>query len=333
MKDFEYKYKVLVRCVTYNQSAYIIDALNGFTMQETNFPFVCTIIDDASTDGEQGVIRHYLQENFDLNEHGTVRQEESDDYTLVFARHKTNTNCFFVVLFLKYNHYSIWKDKHIYIKKWIEESKYSALCEGDDYWTDPLKLQKQVDFMDSHSDFSMCFHGADVIIDSGDYSTFDNSMHDNLEEREYTGLELARRWQIPTASMLYRSIIEHPRDRNLLSGDVSLQLQCAKEGRVYCMSESMSVYRRTAGGVSLRMKGYSILQRVDRLLAFIYYFPEFKEPFEEGLVKLLGTHFYSKYLFNTLSVVFKRREVFRYFMTGVKSEFKPTIDRLVHNNR
>ncbi len=54
------KWQVCVKCFTYNHASYIEDAMNGFTMQQTNFPFVCTIVDDASTDGEQDVIKKYL---------------------------------------------------------------------------------------------------------------------------------------------------------------------------------------------------------------------------------------------------------------------------------
>lgn len=135
---------VRVSCMTYNHAPYIDDAMNGFCMQETSFPFVCTIVDDASTDGEQEVIKKYLQENFDLQDKSIVRNEETDDYLLTFARHKTNHNCFFAVLFLKYNHYRK-KSKAPYIKEW-SNTDFLALCEGDDYWIDPLKLQKQVDY-------------------------------------------------------------------------------------------------------------------------------------------------------------------------------------------
>ena len=147
-------FKICVRCTTYNQSSYIEDALNGFTMQETNFPYVCTILDDASTDGEQEVIKKYLQEHFDLDNRSVVRNEETDDYVLTFAQHKTNRNCYFAVLFLKYNHYSIKKAKDQYIKEWLDV-KYIALCEGDDYWIDPYKLQKQVDYLESHPNCTM----------------------------------------------------------------------------------------------------------------------------------------------------------------------------------
>ena len=64
----EIKFKVCVRCMTYNHSAFIEDAMNGFCMQRTNFPFVCIIVDDASTDSEQEVIKNYLQKNFLLED-------------------------------------------------------------------------------------------------------------------------------------------------------------------------------------------------------------------------------------------------------------------------
>ena len=71
----KYKYLVCVHCMTYNHASYITDALNGFTMQQTTFPFVCTIVDDASTDGEQEAIRNYLEASFDLDDLMVVRKE------------------------------------------------------------------------------------------------------------------------------------------------------------------------------------------------------------------------------------------------------------------
>ena len=61
------KFKVCCRCFTFNHAKFITDTMNGFTMQQTSFPFVCTIVDDASTDGEQQVICKYLEEDFDLS--------------------------------------------------------------------------------------------------------------------------------------------------------------------------------------------------------------------------------------------------------------------------
>ena len=168
----QYKWMVCVRCFTFNHALYIEDAMNGFTMQQTNFPYVCCIVDDASTDGEQDVIRNYLKINFDLTDKSFFRNEETDDYELIYARHKTNHNCFFATFFLKYNHYSSPEKKarkFLYIGEWWDNAKYFALCEGDDYWINSTKIQKQVDFMEVHSDYSMCFHNA--IIDRTGYNT------------------------------------------------------------------------------------------------------------------------------------------------------------------
>ena len=168
MKENEHLWKVCVRCKTFNQAKYIEDALNGFTMQETKFPYVCCIIDDASTDGEPVVIRNYLQMHFDLQDTSLVRNEDNDAYSLIFARHKTNSQCYFAVLLLKYNHYSIKKDPIPYIKEWEKDTNYIAYCEGDDFWNNPQKLQSQADFMDAHPNHSMCFHAVNFLYSNGE---------------------------------------------------------------------------------------------------------------------------------------------------------------------
>lgn len=153
------RFKVHVSCMTFNHAPYIVDAMNGFTMQQTTFPFVCIIMDDASTDGEQEVISHYLENNFDLDDKAIVRNEETENYRLVFARHKTNFNCYFVVLFLKYNHYSIMKPKMQYVKEFTD-TKYVAICEGDDYWITQDKLEKQVEFLERNDNFVLSYTNA-----------------------------------------------------------------------------------------------------------------------------------------------------------------------------
>jgi len=148
-------FPVKVYCMTFNHSNYITDAMEGFCMQRTQFPFVCVIIDDASTDGEQEVIRKYIEENFDLTEGEAVVSKETEDTFATFARHKTNKNCYFAVYYLKENHYSKRRPKTAYMEEYGKDCKYIAQCEGDDYWIDPLKLQKQVDFLEENEDTSM----------------------------------------------------------------------------------------------------------------------------------------------------------------------------------
>ena len=124
----QYKYMVCTSCMTYNHAPYITDAMNGFTMQETSFPVVYLITDDASTDGEPEVIRQYLSEHFQE----PYRQEESENYYLLCAIHKTNPNCNFVVFLLKYNHRSIRKSKLAYQSEWRDRSdradRYDRRC-------------------------------------------------------------------------------------------------------------------------------------------------------------------------------------------------------------
>ena len=145
-------FKVAVWCNTYNQASYIKDTMEGFCIQQTHFPFVCLIMDDASTDGEPEVIKQYLNDHFDIE-----WTKETDDYHLTLARHKENTNCYFAVYLLKYNHYCIKKKRLKYYREVATEIDYVALCEGDDYWTDKHKLQKQADALDANPQATLVY--------------------------------------------------------------------------------------------------------------------------------------------------------------------------------
>lgn len=152
MLNLKQLYTVFVKCITFNHQAYIIDAMNGFCIQKTNFPYVCIIVDDASIDGEQDVIQKYFQEHFNVSE-----TNETNDYVMHFGHHKTNEKCYFIIMYLKYNHYSIKKSKVQYYASLQNKAKYIALCEGDDYWIDENKLQVQVDFLEENKEYGMCY--------------------------------------------------------------------------------------------------------------------------------------------------------------------------------
>ena len=122
---------VSICCLTYNHEPFIRKCLDGFLMQETTFPVEILIHDDASTDGTDDIIREYTEKYPDK----------------IFP------------LFEEENKYSNgYKGKMDFFNYNRVRGKYIATCEGDDYWTDPLKLQKQVDFMESHPEYSVCFH-------------------------------------------------------------------------------------------------------------------------------------------------------------------------------
>ena len=157
MEKKKQMFKVAVRCMSFNHSKYITDAMNGFTMQQTNFPFVCIIVDDASTDGEQEVIKKYVDEYFDWSEKSESYKKETEYAHILYAQHKTNKNCYFAVLFLKENHYSKKKTKEPYLSEWQDDVDYIAYCEGDDYWIDCKKIQTQYDLLNNNSKAMMSY--------------------------------------------------------------------------------------------------------------------------------------------------------------------------------
>lgn len=248
MKDN--KYMVFTLCSTYNQSIYIKETLDGFCMQQTDFPFVCAVVDDASTDGEQEVIKNYLHEHFDLEDKKIVRQEETDGYFLTFARHNTNLNCYFAVLYLKYNHYSIKKSKDPYLAQWRDRAKYIAFCEGDDFWIDPLKLQKQFDFMESHPDHSLCFCAHKELYSSGETKQI-YQYNDNKDTCPMQDIIMGGGGFMATNSMFYSNSKYIPYTKwavNCPVGDSPLMLTLANNGLVGYLSDIMCVYRRDSLG-------------------------------------------------------------------------------------
>ena len=158
----EYKYMVCTKCFTYNQESYIEETLYGFVMQETSFPTVTIVVDDASTDNTANVIRTFVESCFDLKDTSIAYEKETDYAHITFARHRTNKNCYFVVIYLKENHHKQRKPKHPYFKEWSDNAKYTAVCEGDDYWVYPKKLEMQVEFMEAHPEYIMCHTDFDL---------------------------------------------------------------------------------------------------------------------------------------------------------------------------
>ena len=244
------QFKVLVRCMTYNQSSYIVDAMNGFCMQQTDFPFLCVIIDDASMDGEQDVIQNYLNEHFEINDSSVVRRDENDDYVRIFVQHKENKNCYFLVIYLKYNHYQIKKARRPYWKEYERNVEYNAINEGDDYWIDSLKLQKQVDYMDSHPDVSLCFCAFKRLLPNGEFQ--DKIRYEKTTPQcPMNDIILCGGGFMATNSMLYRTAMYIPYTtwtQHSPVGDLPMMLSLAAKGHVAYLSDVMCVYRVAAAG-------------------------------------------------------------------------------------
>lgn len=219
---------VSIICDSYNHEHFLHDSIGGFLKQNVKFEYEILIHDDASTDKSQVIIREY-----------TDRYPER-----IFP------------IFQVENQYSkgvgIWNTYQFSRVR----GKYVALCEGDDYWIDSNKLQKQVDFLETHPDYSMCFHNALEHFE-------DNSQADhpfsNIEDRDYTAHEIYANWQIPTASVMLRSSVLNSEvyhklfvERRFIFGDISLCLSASTCGKLRGMTDVMSVYRRQSSGMTAR---------------------------------------------------------------------------------
>lgn len=241
MDAHQYEYMVCTRCMTYNQHLYIEDTLNGFCIQQTTFPFVCIIVDDASTDGEQTIITNYVDKHFDM-----LETNETDNYYLRFGKHKNNQNCYIVAILLKFNHYSIKKNKNTYMSRWNDKAKYIAMCEGDDYWIDSDKLQKQVDILEKNEEYGMCYSLAKGYIQSKKTFT-NNNFGEHIEGFEDL---LKNGNRIPTLTTCIRKTIWDqynekikPANPGWLMSDYPLWLYAAHTSKIKMLDTVTSVYR------------------------------------------------------------------------------------------
>ena len=221
--------KVSVCVPTYQHEAYIAQMLDGALAQQTNFSYEIVIGDDGSTDRAPAIIQAYADKYPDkfrayLHPENLGPQEPRE-----FAGRNN------VLHLLK-----------------ACRGEYVALCEGDDYWTDPHKLQKQVDFLDAHPDFSICHHNVRVVYEDGSSEHLFNAP----DQKPVSTIDdlLADRWFIATASLLYRNcfLTENFADwhARAAAGDWALVLQLAARGYIGYLPDVMGVYRKHRGGLS-----------------------------------------------------------------------------------
>lgn len=215
---------VAIKCLVYNHEPYLRDCFEGFVMQQTTFPFVAIVHDDASTDGSAAIIREYEEKYPDIIKpiYETENQYSKRDGSLTRIMNAA-----------------------------IEATgaKYVAMCEGDDYWTDPLKLQKQVDFMEANPEYSICFHKVNTLIQAT------GEIKEEFIVRDMPGkstiLDLAEGNYIHTPSVMYRkypNVLEtYQRLMPCLPGDYVMWMLLAEKGNIYKFNEPMAVYRLGSG--------------------------------------------------------------------------------------
>ena len=217
---------VSISCITYNHAPYIRQCLDGFMMQKTNFAFEVLIHDDASTDGTTEIIKEYEAKYPEIIK--PLYEEENQ-----WVKGRRGSAVF---------NYPRAKGKYI------------ALCEGDDYWTDPLKLQKQVDFLEANPKYGICYTKTRTYIQS-------SNNYGKIFGGPYTDLEnMLNVNSIPTLTvvarkdLIFRYIEEiNPKARNWAMGDYPMWLWFAHESKIKFVNEVTGVYRILQNSASHNM--------------------------------------------------------------------------------
>ena len=210
---------VSVCMITYNHESYIAQAIEGVLMQKTNFPIELIIGEDCSTDCTRNAVVDYAEK-----------------YPEIIKLQLPNKNKGMIRNFVE--------------TMQVAEGKYIALCEGDDYWTDPYKLQKQVDFLEANEEYSICFHPVKI------WKENEKELVDDFITREVpettTILDLAEGNYMHTPSVVFRNnqdvFDEFQKLENLPVGDYVLHMLNAKYGKIKKLPEIMGVYRLHDGG-------------------------------------------------------------------------------------
>lgn len=243
---------VSVRVITYMHEAYLCACLDGILMQKTTFPVEVNIHDDASTDGTVEIIRRYAEKHPDI-----IRP----------YLQQTNT----------YGKPDMMQKREPY--KAMFRGRYVARCEGDDYWTDPFKLQQQIEFLEKHPDYAGCFHNAVVQYEDGRPDELFTDFEWNTIDRnrsDYSIRDVIAAPLIPTPSFVFRYDPKHSLFNFLSkvqSGDMVGNILVAHHGKLRYMDACMCVYRKHPGGVTRGHHGDFInVNRMYMHLRLLIYF-------------------------------------------------------------
>lgn len=227
--------QVTVIVTTYNHERFINEAIDGVLMQETNFDYEVVIIEDCSTDHTRDIVIEYQKAH-----PGKIR--------LVLSETNKCDNSEFMKAILS------------------SSSPYVAILDGDDYWTSPQKLQKQVNYLDLHPECAICFHNVRILYDDGSQEPRDSN---GLDQKEVSTMEdLIDGCFIETCSTMFRrsSLCEFPSwYTNDKSADWSLFILAAQHGKIGYINEVMGVYRQHSGGF---WTGLSRAEQLERIIEF-----------------------------------------------------------------
>ncbi len=213
---------------TFNHSKFIAQTIEGCLSQQTNFEFELLIGDDASTDKNHQIIKEYSQK-YPQKIKAFLHNENLGPQNPIELAGKNNV-------------------KFLFSKA---KSPYLAICEGDDYWTDPTKIQQQVEFLENNQAFNLCHHQTKIVFEDG---TKSKNFNDWQSEKEYLVSELlADNWVIATTSAVFRNNFINGFDNyfeRAISGDWAIFFQTIAQKKIYYNPNCMGVYRKHQGGVT-----------------------------------------------------------------------------------
>ena len=212
---------VSIKCAVYNHEHYLRQCLEGFVMQKTNFRFEAIVHDDASTDGSAAIIHEYAEKYPDIIKpiYETENQYSKRDGSL-----------------------SRIINAHMH-------GKYIAFCEGDDYWTDPLKLQKQVDILESDPTVSMVYTAFKTVDSNGNFMP--RPIYEKYKEISFSGDILCQlissgNFIMTLTTCIRRDVYENDIIKQANIGlDYLLFLTAASMGKAYYLPEETGCYRHS----------------------------------------------------------------------------------------
>ncbi len=289
------KPKLSVRLMTFNHGKYIEQALKGAISQVTDFPFEIVIGDDFSNDNTKEIIEHY-RENFP-SKVKVLERKEGDEY------HRNRK---------KYGR--LYNFKNI-----LENCKgdYIALLDGDDYWTDDHKLQKQVDFLNANPEFALSCHQAYYLNEStGDFRYPIQKKHQGSFE-VYTIDDLLNGNFITTCTVVFRNSIKLPDwFTSLPVADWPLYLMICggTKGNIQFSNEYMAVYRINESGVFSQSTRENQTMRLIETCSILEKNATFFETYQWKLLKQLNTNYHLQYLSQLHNVSSSRNVRFRWLL-------------------
>lgn len=235
---------VSVVMITYGHEKYIEKSINGVLSQVLDGKIELLISDDRSPDNTENIVNKIITEHPNGSWIKYIKHSENKGAIPNFA----------------------WSISQA-------EGKYIAICEGDDYWTDPLKLQKQINFLDHNEDYSICFHHVDEVDENGKLIS-EKIVQSEIEEKDYTIDDLSKGNFIHTPSVVFRKNVQKLPDFFIFSplGDYPLHMINASYGKIKYFPDTMAVYRVGAGIWSSQTRIYKVINTLFTLKLLISYF-------------------------------------------------------------